>query len=184
MTTPTTTISASDILNELQEPGTFSIDANDVRKLQSMAPTHSASGQQISFADLHSKSRWLDYGTLEANYCSGQQLVHAYSDGDYGVYTTADSPTDGVCGYSSLIEGTTSGSCGEGGSVTLYAPAGTTFKYLIDGVYGYNCGGVNFTGTNVAGATVLTFYANNGTYGDPCGGTYKYLRVTAYYNNR
>jgi hypothetical protein len=186
MTTPTNTISASDILSELRTSGTISIDAQPVRKLRAMAPTYTSSGSQISFADLRAKTRWLDYATPITTYCTSQYLTRQFADGNYSTYTSNDPLADGVCGYSSLVEGTIQGDAAEGNSVTIYAPTGTTFKYLTYGVYGYNdgCGGVDFSGTNVAGATVLTFNANNETYGDPCGGTYKYLRVIGYYNNR
>ena len=100
-----------------------------------------------------------------------------------------------VCGY-----------CFEGQSVTISAPAGKTFTRLIFGRYGTPCpcpsnpsptnlptincpsvggvtdgafcgNGVDFSGTNVSGATSLTFTADNGIYGDPCGGVYKQLTV-------
>jgi hypothetical protein len=101
------------------------------------------------------------------------------------------------------ISGTVCGYCWENGSITLNAPSGTTFKYLVyadygtptqcpnpsdngpstggvtDGAY---CGtGVHFEGTNINGATSITFYANNSTWGDPCSGVYKMMAIVAYY---
>jgi hypothetical protein len=101
------------------------------------------------------------------------------------------------------VSGTVCGYCHEGGSITLYAPAGSTFQYLVyanygtptecpnpsdngpstggvtDGAY---CGtGVHFEYVNIAGATVISFSADNGTWGDPCGGVYKMMAVVAYY---
>lgn len=91
------------------------------------------------------------------------------------------------------ISGTVCGSCTEGSSVTLNAPSGTTFKYLVFANYGTpsgcpspsaggDCGaGVSFEGTNINGSTSITFSADNGIWGDPCYGIYKSMTVVAYY---
>ena len=101
------------------------------------------------------------------------------------------------------LSGTVCGFCYEGGSITLSCPSGTTFQYLVYANYGtpYGCpspsdngpstggvtdgaqcgSGVHFEGTNIAGATTISFSADNDTWGDPCGGVYKQMAVVAYY---
>jgi hypothetical protein len=101
MTTPTGSISLSDIEYEIYGTRSGSISLNDdaVRKLAAMAPTHSSSGQPISLSDLRGKTRWLDSGTLLATFCSGYDFYGTYADGNYGTYNALIEANSPSCGY-------------------------------------------------------------------------------------
>ena len=80
----------------------------------------------------------------------------------------------------------------EGDSATLTAPAGRTFTDIAYASYGTPAGayGTYTNGTchepntrsillsSVVGQSSVTFDSNNGVFGDPCGGTYKWLAVS------
>ena len=80
----------------------------------------------------------------------------------------------------------------EGESATLTAPAGRTYTDITYASYGTPSGayGTYTNGTchepntrtillsSVVGQSSVTFDSNNGVFGDPCGGTYKWLAVS------
>ena len=100
------------------------------------------------------------------------------------IYTTASAQT--VCG-----------TVGEGGTLTLTAPAGKIFNSIVFASYGTpvgSCGSFAIGGCNATSSTTIvsaalmghnsgSIGANNGVFGDPCVGTGKLLAVEAGYTS-
>jgi hypothetical protein len=80
------------------------------------------------------------------------------------------------------VEQTMTVDIGEGGSATFTAPANSTFISSSLRYESYNdptCG-ANVTPTGL-GSSTITLYADNGVFGDPCGGQVKHLVGTLTY---
>lgn len=81
-----------------------------------------------------------------------------------------------------LIEGTLQVKINEGGQATFTAPEGSTFtrsNLRYEAIGRPECG-VNIN-PPVKGQTQVTISANNGVWGDPCGGWYKHVTGTISY---
>lgn len=88
------------------------------------------------------------------------------------------------------------GTSNEGGSVTLTAPAGSIFTSVTFASYGTpngSCGSFTIGGCHAANSKTIVenlllgnnsanIGANNGVFGDPCGGTFKRLYIEAVYS--
>jgi hypothetical protein len=89
------------------------------------------------------------------------------------------------------------GTAGEGGSVTLTAPAGKVFTSVTFASYGTpngSCGSFTIGGCHAANSQTIvasalignnsaTIPATNGVFGDPCAGTVKRLYIEAVYSS-
>lgn len=89
------------------------------------------------------------------------------------------------------------GTAGEGGTVTLTAPAGTVFVSIDFASYGTpngSCGSFTIGGCHAANSVSIcsaallgnnsgSVDANNGVFGDPCSGTVKRLYIQAQYSS-
>ena len=109
--------------------------------------------------------------------------------GTYSAQVSVRNTTTGC--VASLGAATVCGTAAENSSLTLTAPAGATFTNLDFASYGvangscgtFSLGSCNATTsysvvqTACVGRTTCTIGANNGTFGDPCVGTYKQLFV-------
>ena len=116
---------------------------------------------------------------------NGVCTVTATKAGDPRFEPATSAPRD--ISFTGLIHG----KIGEGGTLTLTAPAGTRFSAVVFANYGTPDGEGPFTKgwcdadtsvsvvTNLAvGQTTVSIPVNNETFGDPCGGTYKFLAVS------
>lgn len=80
--------------------------------------------------------------------------------------------------------------CNENESASMTAPSGYIFTRVDFSSYGTpngGCGGYSTSGCHTSPgigmpAYSVTIYANNGNYGDPCGGTYKRYRAQCSYS--
>lgn len=102
--------------------------------------------------------------------------------------------------FTVVISGSAQVICGtspEGGSITLTAPAGNTFTSIEFASYGTpdgTCGAFTLGGCDEPNSVAIveavflgqnsaTIGADNGTFGDPCGGTFKRLYIQARYSS-
>lgn len=88
------------------------------------------------------------------------------------------------------------GTADEGGSITLTAPPGNAFTAIVFASYGTPngaCGSFTIGGCDAGNSVSIcsailignnsgTINANNGVFGDPCGGTFKRLYIEASYS--
>lgn len=88
------------------------------------------------------------------------------------------------------------GTTDEGGSITLTAPPGNAFTSIVFASYGTpngSCGSFTIGGCHAGNSVSIcsailvgnnsgTVNANNGVFGDPCGGTFKRLYIEASYS--
>lgn len=84
---------------------------------------------------------------------------------------------------------TVSGYVYENGSITLYAPEGTTFDGVVSAFYGdpndatRGADVSQIVAAMAVGQSVVTIDANNGVFGDPVYGTYKIFTITLSYTD-
>ncbi len=129
-----------------------------------------------------------------SNFNTSDSITYSCSGGTFSVTggTSCDTCASGYS-YSSgtcQVSTPTSSGCqsvGEGGSLTLTAPAGKTWQTVNFASYGTansctqgGCHASNSASTISSaciGRSTCTIGANNSVFGDPCGGTYKSLQV-------
>lgn len=133
----------------------------------------------------------------------GLSLTAQLSLNDTVVRTLAGVPSGAISynvlrGKSNEISGFLCGTTNENGSISLTAPSGSTFKEVVFASYGTpggNCDdGFTYGGCHAGGSqdivesyalnqSSFSISANNGVFGDPCGGTPKRLYIKVRYSN-
>lgn len=114
-------------------------------------------------------------GTTVQSTATTYQEVTTYVEETY--YTTEPNPA-------AYTQGTIEVNINEGWSQTFTAPEGGTFTggtLRYQSIDRPECGADVPVPSNLIGSSTITLDANNGVYGDPCGGWYKHLTGTLTY---
>ena len=131
-------------------------------------------------------------GTVSTNYGIDFEFI---ADSDVPTTTTSTTTTSTLPPITYSLSNAVWGTANEGSDLTLVAPSGSAFSEVLFASYGTPTGssGLYLTSSCDASTTVqeiqarfigetsATISADNGVFGDPCGGTYKRLTVVLRY---